>query len=79
MDNERVKNAQQIEGIGAESSDTQKADSEHPRISECFSITEPVSSFFKLFGFKRGDVLQQNQVREAIIQYGTANVYMKIF
>ncbi|KAI6184009.1 PUA and Translation initiation factor SUI1 domain containing protein [Aphelenchoides bicaudatus] len=44
---------------------------DHPRVSECFSVTEAVLPFFKPYGYKRGDVLQQNQLRDMVVQYGT--------
>lgn len=73
MENERIKNALSVGGIEASSSETPNT-TEHARISECFSITEAVAPFFKLYGYKKSDVVQSNQVREILIEYGTTNV-----
>jgi hypothetical protein len=47
---------------------------EHPRVSECFSITGAVAEFFKSYGYKKGDVIQPNRIRELLIDYSTSNV-----
>jgi hypothetical protein len=56
-----------------EEQESEKRD-DHPRVSECFSVTEAVLPVVKLYGFKKGDVMQPNQLREMIIQYGTEKV-----
>lgn len=58
---------------GVEEQGTEKRN-DHPRVSECFSVTEAVLSFVRLYGFKKGDVVQPNQLREMVVQYGTDKV-----
>lgn len=74
MDNERIQNALPVEGAGDLVNGVNKK-VEHPRFSECFSITEAVKPLFRDFGYKKGDIIQPNQIRDVLIQYGETKVF----
>ncbi|KAH7701654.1 Protein C25H3.4 [Aphelenchoides avenae] len=43
------------------------------RVAECFSVTEAVVHFLHPFGYRKGDIIQPNQVRELVVYYATEN------
>lgn len=50
------------------------------KVSECFSATEAVTPFFRniLSTIHRDDVLQQNKIRDLVIEYANAKVLLCI-
>ncbi|KAI1725775.1 translation initiation factor SUI1 domain-containing protein [Ditylenchus destructor] len=43
------------------------------RVAECFSITEAVLPLFRPGGYKKGDAIQGNQLREFLLNYARAH------
>ncbi|KAH7718918.1 Protein C25H3.4 [Aphelenchoides avenae] len=43
------------------------------RVAECFSVTEAVVHFLHPLGYRKGDIIQPNQVRELVVHYATEN------
>ncbi|KAI1732278.1 translation initiation factor SUI1 domain-containing protein [Ditylenchus destructor] len=43
------------------------------RVAECFSITEAVLPLFRSGGYKKGDPIQANQLREFLLNYARAH------
>ncbi|CAD5211292.1 unnamed protein product [Bursaphelenchus okinawaensis] len=69
-----IQTAEQLQSASVE---TEAATVGKPKISECFSVTEAVMPFLGQFGFRKGDIIQQNQVREAVVSYGNKHNLVK--
>lgn len=54
---------------------SQRPESELIRISEVFSVTEAVMPFFGLKNIRRGDILNQNQIRQFVLNYIKEKVF----
>lgn len=54
-----------------------RPDSNLIRISEVFSITESVMPLLKPLNIRRGDIIQQNQIRQIVMDYTKEKVLLK--